>query len=599
MVWINIATGFAFLCLIAFNVYDGTMEVRTRMKWLKRYLKRIRRLALPMLALLFCVMVYAPTELVMANPLEIPYSGRQIVPVFLVCFAAAAVLALLLVSLLQKKAWQWAVCLTAGLMLACYVQLNFLNGNLTLLDGSEQEWMHDTGLKIWNGAVFFALVALPFVLRKVFKKSWLSVVSLASAALLLMQGGSLAASLVSEKQPPETIPEYFMRESTGFTFAKDENVIVLVFDSFGNSILDQAIEEHPDALRGMEDFTWYRNCSQVYFKTNPALQYMLTGHEVNMELKSRSERYVDSWQHPYTRGFYENLNKMGYDVELYTKSSFICNLETGWAVKDLVDNMEVSDTTYLILRRKAEIYHTMLSAYSCLPYCLKPVIPVADVNLDDTYLYTTVIQDVFHMDYLTNDEIAMISLDEDSNKKFSVYHTFGAHFPHHLDENGVIDQNVTTTFTQTALGVMYEIRSFLENLKKIGVYENSTIIVTADHGRVEFQSFAPIFFVKRAGEHHEKTIYNTAPIVNGDILPTAAAAVGMDQETFGRPVWDYGEDETRDRRSYIAFVSRDYPRNGNRPNAMTEYIVPEDANDYEHFKDKPVRTFHAYDVFMN
>ena len=53
-------------------------------------------------------------------------------------------------------------------------------------------------------------------------------------------------------------------------------------------------------------------------------------------------------------------------------------------------------------------------------------------------------------------------------------------------------------------------RRVKEQLKKLGKYDSSTIIILADHGDGDF-ALAPIFMIKHKGESHETMRINKEP----------------------------------------------------------------------------------------
>ena len=50
---------------------------------------------------------------------------------------------------------------------------------------------------------------------------------------------------------------------------------------------------------------------------------------------------------------------------------------------------------------------------------------------------------------------------------------------------------------------------YINQLKQLGVYDDATIIITADHGRASDSQV--IFYIKEAGDEHEITPVTNAP----------------------------------------------------------------------------------------
>ena len=66
------------------------------------------------------------------------------------------------------------------------------------------------------------------------------------------------------------------------------------------------------------------------------------------------------------------------------------------------------------------------------------------------------------------------------DKFFKIYHVEGAHVPFVFDEklNRVSDSN----YKKSVEGSMYLAKEFIDRLKENGVYDNSVVIILADHG---------------------------------------------------------------------------------------------------------------------
>ena len=63
-------------------------------------------------------------------------------------------------------------------------------------------------------------------------------------------------------------------------------------------------------------------------------------------------------------------------------------------------------------------------------------------------------------------------------------------------------------------GVLLAVRTYIDNLKKLGIYDKSTIIVMADHGK--FGDTDSIFFVKKPFEEHEEMEIDESMITHHD-----------------------------------------------------------------------------------
>lgn len=112
---------------------------------------------------------------------------------------------------------------------------------------------------------------------------------------------------------------------------------------------------------------------------------------------------------------------------------------------------------------------------------------------------------------------------------------------------------------ETARGCMTIMEAYLNELKRLGVYDDATIIITADHGGDGNEELQVIYFIKQPGETHEASPVTNAPIAHCDILPTVAQMAGIDHTRYGKSVLDFSQDEQRERTMWVRKRDPDYP----------------------------------------
>jgi hypothetical protein len=107
------------------------------------------------------------------------------------------------------------------------------------------------------------------------------------------------------------------------------------------------------------------------------------------------------------------------------------------------------------------------------------------------------------------------------------------------------------------MGIWKMLDTYMDDLKTVDAYDNSTIIICADHGS-EYNC-QPMFFIKEAGVTRDATVTTTAPITWNEILPTMAQAAGLDPEDYGETIYDYEDGEWRTRSTCVRAEDYDYP----------------------------------------
>jgi len=110
-------------------------------------------------------------------------------------------------------------------------------------------------------------------------------------------------------------------------------------------------------------------------------------------------------------------------------------------------------------------------------------------------------------------------------KVFHFVHVEGGHLPFNLDENLNVIKQGEGTYTQKQKATLKLIKAYIDRLKKAGVYDNSSIVIMADHGYMDgvyeydyvLNRFNPILYIKGRNETHEKMVVSNKPISYADL----------------------------------------------------------------------------------
>ena len=181
-------------------------------------------------------------------------------------------------------------------------------------------------------------------------------------------------------------------------------------------------------------------------------------------------------------------------------------------------------------------------------------------------------------------------------------HLDGVHKPYSLDENGNFVGKKKSDRISQAIGSLRIVEYYLDLMKELGVYDDATIIITADHGTfnhgladeyIEYveETSSPFMLAKPPQSHEEasepiKT--SDAPVRHGDLLPTIMKAIGLDYESYDyKPLFDYtGEEDGEASRLYITtFMS------GSKDIQAAEYSIEGNVLDLDNWH----KTDHVWD----
>ena len=136
-----------------------------------------------------------------------------------------------------------------------------------------------------------------------------------------------------------------------------------------------------------------------------------------------------------------------------------------------------------------------------------------------------------------------------------------------------------------SLEIVYE---YIQQMKSIGVYDNSLIIVTTDHASsgggdtldMPHGTAVPLFLVKPQNRINEFFEISNAPIAQEDFIPTVLKGLEIDRDIEGKSIFEYEENEERERYYYYTALYSD--EEGEIE--LREYKVEGDARKGENYK---------------
>ena len=159
---------------------------------------------------------------------------------------------------------------------------------------------------------------------------------------------------------------------------------------------------------------------------------------------------------------------------------------------------------------------------------------------------------------------------ESSNPKFKFIHLDGAHVPFIYDKDmNIIDEH-DGTYDQSVQAVMLGAMDYVEQLRRSGAYDNTALIIMADHGyngslgesgEEAWMRQCPLLMIKGINESHDTMQISQAPISFVDLQE---AYVRLLDRVKSDAVLDWKEGDTRERR-FIKYSFLD-------ENHMTEYM---------------------------
>ena len=516
----------------------------------------------------FMVCIYVPLDLYFNNKTEFWFDLQillsQQIPLF--CAMSAGILVFYLICrLIGKQFYSAILFITLDIFICSYIQGNFRIENLPSMDGSPVDWSLYTGENLITLLIWIAVtVILIFIYRYVREKGFRGIAEAVSCLLSAVMVISLAASYLNSRNSVQS--SYFeISKDHMFDVSDTENFYILILDAVDAYAYRTVSDGHPEYKEWFEDFTFFSNATSVYPFTSRSIPQILSGFAFKNEKDFTTFSTEALNNSPIMKTMEENGFRMGiYEPDLvYNGASLgrFDNIHTGKAqINPRYKGMFVKLQIKLVL-------------FKYLPYCLKKHIPLNVTKFIQTKGKNPFTSNnrVFY-DALVNDEVTHIS-----EKNFRQYHIKGAHPSFVFDQNLNLIPETEGTYTQSVEASMKIAQTFINKLKDAGVYDQSSIIIMADHGYPwrsgsVFERFNPLLMVKGFNEKHPYTT-SDAPISYYDL-----------QEAYARllehlPAEECFDAEEGDRRIrevlYLMWKEEDL---------IIEYLQDGHASDYENLK---------------
>ncbi len=452
---------------------------------------------LPALSLAVTLFIFAPVDLYLTSAEDLWFGLEDILP-WLVLLALAAFLLVTLLSRLlpQKLSVAFRAAVYAGSFLL-YLQGNLLVIDYGTLNGDEVNWSAYTLQYVLDALLWIVVVGLFIFLMFRFRKKFRRVVEIAACVLLVTQAASLSVFLVKHYTVPQ--PEdskRFVSVKNEFTVSPESNTVVFILDAFDAHLFETVRQKYPEKIDGgFEDFTYFPDTVGGATRTKYAIPFILGGFTNRDELAYLDYRKTVYDESPLIR----ELSTGAYDSGFYT-SSFYIDLSRDDAVGNIVVGRPLPSSAPGLTKQ-----FMRLVAFRYAPSVLSRYFWMYTGDFDYWKGYVNGIAPYKTDDAKFCQELSSKHLKASAEKPaFRFYHLKGAHTPFTLTENckrvaiGKGDEE------HQVLGVLSIVKEYMSQLKTLGLYDRTTVIVMADHGYVAHSTAeqTPLFMVKLAGASH-------------------------------------------------------------------------------------------------
>jgi len=575
---------------------------------------RLWRAAIASVFVVGTLFLVAPAEMVAANSESLVFSLADVWEPLWTTAAIIAVVMTLVLSLFQGKVFDCLLMVVVAIGVCLYVQALFMNQTLpaangTVLDLSQHMANTVVSTIVWV-LVIIGIVVL-FAKRRFFGRNFVVFIAL---ALIIVQSAAVVSLWVDpdniELTPTETTdvsvtthgPSVISMEGL-FEVSPKNNVIILVLDTFDVLDMNELVDSDPDVLDQLTGFTYFRDSVGSLTPTRYGIPYLLTG-----SLPRTDQTWEEYTNSRYTSSsFISDISDQDYSLYIYTDTSGggVEYLSTYASNIHPVDGTQVSTTTKLHLDGVISILYRM-ALFRDMPWVAKgPFWFYTDEVNQAVYDVEALEKDVDvsgrtggNSPYIIDDAAFFTQLE---NKHLSIYddgskgsvrfiHLAGLHTPYTLDENAVAHDDYETSRREQTMGTLHIVNEYLRYLKELGVYDDTYIIITADHGIWNYEDTieqsewngdmagGPIMLVKPAHQTAEQASepLQTSYVRTGhiDYPATVIDAVGGNTAKYGPTVFQTDDPE---RIRYYYWLVHD----GSTDLAIYEYAIDGEVTDWD------------------
>ena len=493
----------------------------------------------------FMLFVFAPFEIYLSSKDSFFFEGYELIGIFSLAFGCSFLCASVLnvlIALLGEKFHNLFFSLVFSLGIALYIQGNFILADYGQLDGNPINWAEfKTEGFISNGVFIIAVVLGIVLLKKVNMVQYMKVgcgisicvifVQLVTLATLLLQSGDLSKD-----------PVYVSTTKGQYDYSSKENMFILLMDTFDSRVMQELLdsEDADECNRVLENFTYYPDTSTVYSNTRFSVPNILSGVQAQ-EGMTFDEFVAEAFE---KNDFFSELDSRGWKSRVYT------DIQLPKASEEMpFDNIEPYILTVSSHRRLGE-YMLKLVGFRYLPQCLKEYCWFYSDDMNSLKRIQS--EEGYRIFSWTNQEfyegIDSITVGDEEGV-YCFYHLEGTHVPFRTNRDLTYSDS-EVTISEEGMAMMALLDDFFVKLKELDIYDNSVIIVLADHGYYDYRQNG-IFLVKGKNETHpfavsdKKVSFESLQETYGNLLNGMAAEVAVVECNGDRVFYDIDNDELR------------------------------------------------------
>ena len=478
------------------------------------------------LSFAFVFGVFAPLDFLYSNLNDIWLDFSNIIWGIMIvsaCMFLAMFCFLSVIDILPNgKMWvKWIKVLIFCVFCAIYIQGNFVRIPYGALDGTPIVWNEYILENITDTIAMCGIFTVIIIAYA--KLEWNRFIKYAGRIMLAIMAITIFTLFIEYVVLDGFRDKTYKMSTTKneWVYSSNRNVNILLLDYFDSRLLTELLRDDADTremINDFEGFTFYRDTLGCYNLTDYSIPTILTG-----QLYFGDKRYGEYIENAYKESaLFNRLSEEGWDTNIYTTITLPQN-----EAADYFSNLQVMHLKAIYDKKLIRDYYGMV-CFRYMPnifkrYFYKYYFEVGankeidgQDNTEDTVF-------AYNLDNgIWNNECMKEYTIVDENV-FHFYHLNGVHPPrqYHSDLSFTSYPDEVGLLEGAKLSMVIA-HNWINRLKECGIYDNSVIIIMADHGSWEYEddhhiSQTPLLLIKGYDEQHEFRINQSIPVSYLDI----------------------------------------------------------------------------------
>ena len=461
----------------------------------------------------FMLFIYEPITTYASNTEDYWFDLKALLINNLVIFAVVLIILLLTSNIIyfiarkSKKDIIYNVYVITMFVcfVATYIQGNYLASALPTLDGTPIDWNNYTKQGIISLVLWIFVIITNIIIYKRLKTKYKKLVSYISIAIFAMLFVSFLSTLLTNKQIYTPKGKYIPTTENINDLSTNNNFLILLVDMEDSKTFDKVLRENKKEIL-FKDFTYFPDTLSAYPFTRESIPYILSGKWYEAET-SYAEYYNEAMN---SSPFIKKLKDNNYDINIYEN-------ELNWTDSK---SLEISNIKAINFEIDNKIFFKQEAKYilfKYLPFPLKKYSKIETLdynsckkeNRDSNNIFSSDNKDAF-------DILDKVSLQ--TKEYFQFVHIDGGHYPWDMNKN--FEKIEDGTYEEKIESSITVIEKYLNRIKESGQYDNSIIIILADHGNNGYDPVGrqnPILYIKGLAEQHDEMIVSDKKVSYEDL----------------------------------------------------------------------------------